>query len=236
MFEAGFSGSIQLLLRLAFPTAMALLTTPPQADARSDVPQFAVGAWRGVAYPASGDGAPGCSASTTFSNGNTVELLLTTDLRMGVGIFRPGGPPTWVPPGGGPVRAWVDDEPEFAFAGTVETSGIFLLVGSVREKAGASAFRRLGDGRALNVTVGGTLQRYALRGTYGTLAELVGCALKVRSGEVPFPTLRSPGSPAVAAAPVPAPAQAPSQVAQRPVVLQPPEPRLISPLRKLSVS
>lgn len=114
------------------------------------------------------------------------------------------------------MRAWVDDEPQFAFAGTARSDGLLLEVGSIQSRAGASAFRRLGEGSALNVAVAGATQRYALRGAYAALAELVGCTLKVRAGEVAF---QARPAPPVASAPPPASAQ----VAQRPT---PPEPQL----------
>ncbi|WP_169742790.1 S1C family serine protease [Muricoccus aerilatus] len=175
-----------------------------------DVPQFAVASWYGVAFPSSGNAPAGCSALSEFSTGDRVEILLNTGMMLGLHISKGPRLPEWVPSNQtGGVRAWVDDEPEFAFAGRVTPTGLFLDVGSVLNRSGASTFRRLGEGRALNVVVDGTLQRYALRGTYGALAELIGCAQKVRAGEVTFPARATPP---LAAAPPPQSAQA----AQRP--------------------
>jgi S1-C subfamily serine protease len=121
----------------------------------------------------------------------------------------------------------VDDEPEFAFSGRLTPTGLFLEVDSILNRAGASTFRRLGEGRAINVVVEGSRQRYALRGTYGALAELIGCAQKVRAGEVVFPTRPAPTPPLAAAPPASPPPQT-AEVAQRPPspLIAPSEPRV----------
>ncbi|MFC7737513.1 S1C family serine protease [Roseomonas sp. GCM10028921] len=185
-----------------------------------DVQQFSIGSWRGAAFPAFGGAPAGCSAISEFSNGDRLEFLLTTGLGLSVHLTRGMRAPEWIPANPTiPPRAWVDDEPEFAFAGQVRDNGVTLDVGSILNRAGASTFRRLGEGRAVNVVVGDARQRYALRGTYGALAELVGCALRVRAGEVVFPSRPAP-APAVAS-------QAPPQPAQ--VVQQAPPPPASEP-------
>ncbi|WP_338661306.1 serine protease [Pararoseomonas sp. SCSIO 73927] len=163
-----------------------------------------------------------------FSNGDRVELMLTTGMTLGISVTKGGSEvPGWVPAdSSAPPRAWVDDEPEFAFSGAVTPTGLLLDVGSILNRAGASAFRRLGEGRAVNIVVDSGRQRYALRGTYGALAELVGCALKVRAGEVVFPPRPSPPPTVASALPAPPPPQA-AAVAQRPPSPVPPsEPRV----------
>jgi S1-C subfamily serine protease len=140
-----------------------------------------------------------------------VEFVLTTGMAFGFHLSKGESPPSWVPTGATvPPRAWVDDEPEFAFSGQLRSGGLIMEAGSILTRNGASAFRRLGEGRAMNVAVGEARQRYALRGTYGALAELVGCVQKVRAGEVPFAPRPSP--PVIQ---TPPPASS-AQVAQRP--------------------
>jgi S1-C subfamily serine protease len=188
-----------------------------------DVPQFSVGAWRGVAYPASGQTPAGCAAGTSFTNGENVEFVLTSGMALGVLIGKQGGRPEWAPSDAtGPIRAWVDDETEFAFTGRVRGTDVILEVGPIQARAGASSFRALGEGRVLNVSLGGRTQRYALHGTYGMLAELVGCALKVRAGEVAFPG-PPPAPPPTAVAPPAAAAGTIAAPPQPPAL--PPRPR-----------
>ncbi|PZR07363.1 MAG: hypothetical protein DI532_23595 [Azospirillum brasilense] len=197
----------------------ALLLGP--ATVAQTVPQFSVGLWRGTAFQATADTPGGCVATSEFSDGNRLGVLLSTNMSLGVIISKGDVLPDWVPAkASAPPRAWVDDEPEFAFSGTIMPVGLVLEVGSILDRPGASTFRRMGEGRALNVVVDGSRQRYALRGTYGALAELIGCAQKVRAGEVVFP---APASPPVAAI-APPPSRA-AEVVQRPQA-PPTEPRL----------
>ena len=203
------------------PFLAALLLAP--ATVAQTVPQFSVGFWRGTAFQATAGTPGGCVATSDFSDGNRLGVLISTDMSLGVIISKGDVLPDWVPAkASAPPRAWVDDEPEFAFSGTIMPFGLVLEVGSILDRPGASTFRRMGEGRALNVVVDGSRQRYALRGTYGALAELIGCAQKVRAGEVVFP---APASPPVAAiAPPPSPPRA-AEVVQRPPA-PPTEPRL----------
>jgi len=196
----------------AFVTAVITACSFADMARAQDVPQFSIGAWRGSAGQSDDGTVKGCVASSLFSNGDRLRIFLLANLRMMISITGTDGRPPWVPANAtGPVRAWVDDEPEFGAAGTVDSDGLDLPIGSIQEKNGASIFRRIGEGRTLNVTAGSVTRRYALRGTYGTLAELVGCALKVRDGEVAFPP--KPSSPPVAVT-SPTPVQ-PAPVAQR---------------------
>lgn len=205
--------------------AVALAATAPvHAQGRSgEVPQFSVGAWQGLALAQGGQFPGGCVMAATFSNGDAVDILLTTERSLIVAVTLPGGGPGWPGSATGPVRAWVDDEPEFAFSGRRDGNQLLLSVGSLTSRNGASVFRRLGEGRSLTVAVGDASHRYALRGTFGALAELLACAQRVRAGEVTFP--RTPAPPPVASAPPPA------AVAQRPAAppASPPrEPRVRS--------
>src|SRR5262249_7021054 len=106
------------------------------------------------------------------------------------------------------ARIWVDDAmPSQASIEHVDPVAIFAI-GNLKGKT-AELFEALRMGNVLFIEIGGTVHKFSLRGTYGALSELVGCANLVRTGQPPQALVSEqrvpPKPPATAPPPSPSP-------------------------------
>jgi S1-C subfamily serine protease len=165
------------LCRGALFLAMVLIGLGQESAAQT---AFGFENWRGY-YTVSADGKfKACFTEADYSSGNKLQFWLTPDLELFFSLRQRGG----ADPNQRTARIWVDDAaPSQAVIEYFDSITIFAI-GSLKKKV-TELFEAIRMGNILSIEIGGTVHTFSLRGTYGALSELVGCANFVRMGQPP---------------------------------------------------
>jgi S1-C subfamily serine protease len=169
---------------------------------------FGYGNWRGFYTTNADDKFKACFVEAEYSSGDQLQFWLTPEQEMYFSLKQKGS----ADPNQRTARIWVDDAtPSQAVIEHVDPLIIFYI-GSLKKKI-AKLFESIRMGNVLSIEIGGSVHKFSLRGTYGALSELVGCANLVRMGQPPQALVlqkRAPAATPSASAPAPSPVVAPA--------------------------
>ena len=136
--------------------------------------------WRGYFTISSDNNFKACFVEANYSSGDRLQIWLTPDQDLFFSLRQNGIDD----PNQKTARIWVDSAPASqAVIQYFEPVTIFSI-GSLKKKV-AELFEAIRMGNVLFVEIGGAIHKFSLRGTYGALSELAGCANLVRMGQPP---------------------------------------------------
>ena len=136
--------------------------------------------WSGY-YTISADGKfKACFTEADYSSGSKLQFWLTPDQELFFSLKQRGR----ADPNQKTARIWVDDAaPTQTIIEYFDPITVFAIGGL--KKNVTELFEAIRMGNILSIEIGGTVHTFSLRGTYGALSELLGCANLVRMGQPP---------------------------------------------------
>jgi len=144
--------------------------------------------WRGY-YTVSADKQfRACFIETDYWSGDTLKFWLTPDLDF---FFSLEGQYK-IDPNQRAAKLWVDGADPLGATIDVKDEVAIFSIGKLKLKI-VELYESIRMGNTLFVEIGGQVQKYNLKGSYGALSELFGCANQARLGQPP-PALPPPNA------------------------------------------